>query len=106
MSFVHDQEVVETLGADRPHEPLGVSINIGRPERRLEDLGTPTGEHLVETPHVLRVAVSEEEPASMPASSRSAETLRACWVTHDATGWAVTPVIHTRRRPSSMKMST
>jgi len=44
--------------------------------------------------------------ASRPASARSPLTLRACWVTHPASGCSVTPVIHTRRRPSSMNNST
>jgi hypothetical protein len=39
VSLVHDQEVVEALGADRLHEPLCMGVGIGRPVGRLEDLG-------------------------------------------------------------------
>ena len=39
-------------------------------------------------------------------SSRAPVTFLACWVTQAPCGCSVTPVIHTRRRPSSMKKST
>ena len=44
--------------------------------------------------------------ASTPSSTMSAVTFLACWVTQFPLGWAVTPVIQARRRPSSMKKRT
>jgi hypothetical protein len=38
-------------------------------------------------------------------SAMSPVTFLACWVTRAASGWAVTPVIQTRRRPSSISFA-
>lgn len=61
MARIHDQQVVETLGPDSPHEPLGVGIGIRGPKRRAQLLSSCAGENGVEARHVLRIAVTEEE---------------------------------------------
>ena len=61
MPRVHDEEMIETLGPDRPHEALGVGVRIRGPKRSLQNLGTFRSEDLVEAGHVLRVAVANEE---------------------------------------------
>jgi hypothetical protein len=40
MLGVHDEEMIETLGPDRPHEALGVGVRIRGPKRSLQNLGT------------------------------------------------------------------
>ena len=61
MSCVHDEEMIQALGTDRPHEPFGVGVGVRGPKRCLEDLGTFRSKDLVEAGHVLRVAVADEE---------------------------------------------
>ena len=57
MSYAHDEEVVQALGSDRSHEPLGIGIRVWCSERSREDLGTLRSKDLVEATHVLRVAI-------------------------------------------------
>ncbi len=40
MPCVDDEEMIQALGSDSPHESLGIGIGVWRPERSLEDLGT------------------------------------------------------------------
>jgi hypothetical protein len=58
---VDDEQMIQTLRPDRPHEPFCVGIRVGRPERCLEDLEAFGAKDLVEAGHVLRVAVTDEE---------------------------------------------
>ena len=57
---VHDKEMVEALGSDGSHKPLGVGIRIRRPEWRLEDTGTFRSKDLIEAGDVLGVPVADE----------------------------------------------
>jgi hypothetical protein len=45
---VEDQQVVEALRPDGPHEPLGVGIGIRGPKRSLQHLSTGSGKDGVE----------------------------------------------------------
>jgi hypothetical protein len=60
MPSVHDEEIVETLRSDSPHETLSVGVRVWRSERCLADLGTFRSKDLVEGGHVLRVTVADE----------------------------------------------
>jgi len=62
VGFVHDQQVVEALRPDRPHEPLGACVRVRGPEGCLEDLGALGLEHVVEARDVLGVPVADQEP--------------------------------------------
>jgi hypothetical protein len=106
MPCVHDQEMVEALGSDRPHEPLGVGVRVRGPERSLQDLGTLRSKDLVEAGHVLRVAVADEELGRDPSSTMSPVTFLACWVTHARMGVGGDAGDPHLRRPSSMKNRT
>jgi len=61
MARIHDQEVVEAFGPDRPHEPPGVGIGIRGPKRRAQHLSAGAGEDGVEARDVLRIPVTEEK---------------------------------------------
>ena len=49
-----------------------------------------------------RSRIRNETPEGSPFMDR----FRACWVTHAASGFRVTPSIWTRREPTSMKNKT
>jgi len=61
MSSIHDQELIEALRSDGPHELLRICVGVRCPERRLQDPGTLGAKDLVEASHVLRVTVPDEE---------------------------------------------
>ena len=61
MPCIHNEQMIQTLRTDRPHESLGVGIRVRRPERGFQDLRTFRPKDLVETGHVLGVAIADEE---------------------------------------------
>jgi hypothetical protein len=62
VGFVHDQQVVEALRPDGPHEPLNECVRVRGPEGCLEDLGALGLEHVVEARDVLGVPVADQDP--------------------------------------------
>ena len=61
MSSRHDEEVIEALLADGPHEPLGKSIRPRRGDRGSQGLNPDGGENGVEARGELGVAIEEAE---------------------------------------------
>ena len=57
-----DEDVVQALRADAPHEPLGEGIGPWRPDRGSDDPDFFRPKYLVERTRELRVAVVQEEP--------------------------------------------
>jgi hypothetical protein len=104
MSAPRDQREVQQLVSDCSDEPLGEGVGPGGADRRENHPGILGCEHLVERACELGVAVTDQEPtlSSRPSIAR----LRACWATHRASGFGVTPTIRTRLVPTSIKNST
>jgi hypothetical protein len=57
-----DQDVVETLTAHGPHEPLGEGIRPRCADRRSDDPDALGAEHRLERSAELGVSVAQEEP--------------------------------------------
>lgn len=106
VACIHDQQMVEAFRPDRSDEPLGVGIGIRGLKRCPENLSACPREDGVKGRDYFVSRSRRRNLTSTPSSSRSPVTFLACWVTQAPCGWAVTPVIQTRRRPSSMKKST
>lgn len=101
-----DEHPVHALPAGGPHESFGVRVGPGGAHRGLDDPGALGAEHGVEGIHERRVTIADQELEAPPFSSRDMTRLRACWVVHGPSGWAVTPARKTWRRSSSMKNRT
>ena len=74
--------------------------------RGKDGLGADRREDLIEAGGELGVAVTNEEAHRRPASWRSAQKLRATWVTQGPLGLVVTPRRWTTRRSTSITYST
>jgi hypothetical protein len=61
VASVHDQEPVETLGADGADEALGGRVRLRRSHAGLDDLDAFAGEDGVEVPGELAVPVADQE---------------------------------------------
>jgi hypothetical protein len=59
VASVQDQEPVEALGADGPHEALGDRVRLRCTNRRLDDLDAFVAEDSVEVVRELAVAVAD-----------------------------------------------
>ena len=106
VTLVHDQEPVETLGADGADETLGGCVRRRRSHRRLDELDAFADEDGVES-RVNLLSRSRIRKRNDPDRFWSVQAnWRACWVTHGPVGFAVQPARWTRRLPSSMKKST
>ena len=106
MSFIENQQMVEALRSDGADEPFGKGVRIRGPKGVLR-ISAPSASKTSSKPATYLVSRSRTKNlAVISASARSPVTFLACWVTQAALGWAVTPVIQTLRRPSSMKKRT
>jgi hypothetical protein len=73
VTLVHDQEPVETFGADGADETLGGCVRSWRSHWSLDDLDTFAGEDGVEVMGELAVAVADQESETIlvaPGASR------------------------------------
>jgi len=66
MSSRDDEEVIEALLADGPHEPLGESVRPRRGDRGSKGLNPDGGKHRVESCGELGVAIADEEAEVTP----------------------------------------
>ena len=57
-----DEDVIQTLGANGAHEPLGEGVGSRCPDGRSDHPDALALEHLIERPRELRVPVAHEEP--------------------------------------------
>src|SRR6266550_2829619 len=97
VASVHDQQPVETLGADGADEALGVAFAFG----------ARTGVRIISMPSLLKTVsksrvnlLSRSRIQKRSGDERSASVQanwRACWVTHAPVGLAVQPARWTRR---------
>ena len=78
MAPADDQQPVETFGADRAHEALGVGVRLRCTDRRVDDLDPLAEEHLVEGCAELAVAVMDQEahPLEQSGEAEIARLLR------------------------------
>ena len=106
MSTRDDEEVVEAVLSDGPHEPFGEGVRLRRGDRGSYGLDADGGEHSVEAGGELGIRSRMRNRKLRPAPSRSDAKLRAAWVTQGPLGLAVTPSRCTRRRSISMTKST
>src|SRR5438067_5773293 len=63
-SLAEENHPIETLFADRAHEPLRVGIGIRRLDRRLRDTHAGVLKDAPESVHPLRVPVTDQSPMS------------------------------------------
>jgi hypothetical protein len=57
-----DEDVIQTLGANGAHEPLGEGVGSRCPDGRSDHPDALALEHLIERPRELHVSVAHEEP--------------------------------------------
>src|ERR1039458_8847495 len=61
MPCIHDEEAIQALGAHGPNKTLGIRVSVQGPQWGSQDLYTFRPKNLVETGHVLGVAIADEE---------------------------------------------
>jgi len=66
MLLVQDQKPVETLRANRPHEPFGNCVRLRGAKRRANDLNPVASEHAVKTVGEFPIPVADEETEGFP----------------------------------------
>jgi hypothetical protein len=95
---VDDEDPVEDLPAQAAHPAFHDRVRSGCLDRCLDDPDALGMEYGIEGAGELGIPVADQEPelAGLAAEVKQ-EKLRACWVTHVAAGWAVTPSTWTRR---------
>jgi hypothetical protein len=104
VSAADDQQPVETLGAHRTDEALGVGVRLWRSDRRVDHLDRFAAEDLVEASAELAVAVVDQEPRPL---EQAGEAEVAGLLGDPGAGRVVVqPARWTRRLPSSMKKRT
>jgi hypothetical protein len=107
MRLVAKQHAISALGSDAAHEAF---------RERVRPLGVRGGVLTTSMPSAVNTASKDRVNFASPSrirnrnaevhSPRSITTLRACWVTQAAVGWALTPRMCTRRVAISMTNST
>ena len=78
MPCIHDEEMVEALRSDRPHEPLGIGVCVRGPERGLEDLGTSDRKTSSKVATYFVSRSRTRNLTSIPSSAISLTTFLAC----------------------------
>jgi len=99
-----DEDVIQTLGANGAHEPLGEGVGSRCPDGRSDHPDALAMEHSSNGPENFASRSRTRNPTS-PSRSPIARFL-ACWVTQAESGCAVTPARCTRRVDSSMRNKT
>jgi hypothetical protein len=105
-----DQHPVQALLSDRPHPPLRDCVGV----RRLDGVLMIRVPSEMNTSPKARVNLLSRSRTrnrgtvvpSAVSHSRSINSSRARWTTHDLLGWSVTPTRRTRRVPSSIMNKT
>jgi hypothetical protein len=72
MAFTERHHPIETLFFDRPHEAFGVSIRVGRLDRRLHDADARVAEHAPHFPTPLPIAVTDHDATGMQHAIKAA----------------------------------
>jgi hypothetical protein len=106
MVAIADQEPVQTLCANGPHEPLRHPVRLRGTKRRAQDLDPLAAKHLVKIGCELLVPIANQEANWFRALRPCPRQLPACWVTQSEVGFEEQPAKCTRRLASSMKKST
>ena len=106
MVAIEDQEPIQTLRANCPHEPLRDAVRLRRTKGRENDLYPFGLKDPVKTLCELLIPVANQVAELSGRSAKVHVSCRACCVTHGPFGFGVQPAKCTRRVPSSMKKST
>jgi hypothetical protein len=72
--LIDDDEVVETVGANGPHDPLGKRVRLGRLRRGSHPGNAQSGQPLVKVPTVIRVPIVNEK-CRLPTQGRRLDHL-------------------------------
>ena len=89
MLAVEDQEPIQTLRANRPHEPFRDAVGLRRAKRRANDLHPIALEDPVKTLGELLIPIANQEAERFLASANVHVSCRACCVTHGPLGLGV-----------------
>jgi hypothetical protein len=82
---------IETLFADRPHEPFGVGVGIRRLERCQHDPRHGALEDVAESVGPLPVSIADEDPVPTRNPSTASVSRRAACAMNHASGVGVEP---------------
>lgn len=80
LTFAEEDPVVEALGADGPHEPLGAALEIRAPRREAHDAHARGLEHLPERACEGGVAIQNEEAPRYAAISKEIDVPSPSWL--------------------------
>ena len=92
-----DQQVIETLAAQRSHQPFRDRVRPWRPDRSLDDPRAIAGEYLIEGRGELAVAVADQELEAVRPLAEVHEQIAGLLGGPGPVGWAVTPRMWTVR---------
>jgi hypothetical protein len=106
MVAIEDQEPVETLRTDGPHESLRHPVRLRRAKRCTNDLAAVAAKHLVKLAREFLVPIVNQESNWFRPVRQGPRQLPRLLDAHGAVGCAVHPARCTRRLPSSRKNST
>ena len=91
VALIKDQQPVEQFASWGPDHPLAASVGSGCLRRTDEDVDAFGGDRGVEGVSELAGAVPDQELDGIRAVAGSIRKLRAAWVVHAPSGWAVMP---------------
>ena len=106
MLAVEDQEPIQTLRANRPHEPFRDAVGLGRAKRRSHDLYRLALEDPIKTVGELLIPIANQEAERLLALRQRLRQLPGLLRHPGPLGFGLHPAKCTRRLPSSMKKST
>jgi hypothetical protein len=86
MLTVEDQEPIQTLRANRPHEPFRDTVCLRSAKRRANNLYPLAFENSVKTLGELVIAIANQEATGSWRSANVQVSCRACGVTHAPLG--------------------
>src|SRR6267142_1839701 len=86
MPLPERNDPVETLAANRQHEPLRERVQVWAPRRKSHHPGPCSGENFPKLPRVQRVAVHEEVPLSSQEAVHRIEEI-ARYLVHPEPVW-------------------
>ena len=84
--LVHHDHVVQTLSAERAHDPLGDGVRLRGAERRQDRLDPDAARVRDELPTELGIPIADQVPGVLSPGRAS----RICRRTQGAVGWRVT----------------
>jgi hypothetical protein len=92
---------IEALERDRPHEPLGVGVRIGRLKRRVHHVRAGIAQHLSHLPAPLVVTITHQHAMGAQQAVRTVRVRLTCRMNRPL-GCGVDPTLWTRRDARSI----